>query len=277
MRIRHRFGFASGDRKVLRFLDTKERLYQQDSLVITVEVFEDDTDFAILRDFACKYDAVDVVDAIYEPAELESARWLAVRSEWWSQYPQPKDKMGYLYATYDTEKYCSGNGEYLCGKGLVQKNPFIIQKNPRWGPRNFMMLNWVPDELFVSIKATAILRDSELKGFSYWCVLDKEQRQLEKIKQIYVENVLPKSLNPGSVKKRLVCSKCGFEKIVPEVGPLRFQKSAFENINCDIIKTEDKFGEIGCDSLILVSHNFYDTVVKNKLEKGLVFEPIELV
>ena len=277
MKIRHRFGFASGDGKVLRFLNKKNLLYQRDELIITVEAFEDDNEFDALSNLAHKCDAVDVVTAVYEQSELDAAKWLVIRSEWWNQYPQPQEEMGYIYTTYDTSMYCSGCEEYNCGKGLLQKKPFNIKKAPNWGPRNFLMLNWVPDELFVSLKAATVLEKSKLTGFSLWDVFDKSQKPFDTIKQIHVENFLPKSLNVESIKERLVCPNCGFEKIVPNVGPLRFEKTTFENIDYDIVKTEDKFGEIGCDSAILVSHNFYDTVIKNNIGKGLVFEPVELV
>ena len=278
MRIRHRYGFSTEDRQIIRFLKRHDIPFQQDELTITIVIFEDDDKFTSINEFFEKKDVVDVVEAVYDKSELEAADWLTIKSGWWSQYPQPEEAMGYMFTTYDASMYCPGiNGEYSCGKGLVQKKPFVIKKRPNWGPRNFMMLNWVPDELFVSAKAATILRESKLRGFSLWDVLGKSQKPYDSVKQLKVENCIPKSVIQTSIKERFVCPNCGFEKFIPVVGPMKFNKSAFTNIDYDIVKTEDKFGDVGCDSMILVSHSFYDTIVKNKIGKGLVFEPVEIV
>lgn len=278
MRIKHRYGFSSGNRQVMRFLKRYGIAFQQDELIGTTVIFEDDDVFTAVRAFFEKKDVVDVVDAVYDKSELETADWLTIKSEWWSQYPEPKESMGYMFTTYDASAYCPGiDGKYRCGKGLVQKQPFVIKKCPNWGSRNFMMLNWVPDELFVSTKAAAILAESKLKGFSFLDVLDPSQRPYDSVKQLKVKNHLPKSLAQESVKERFVCPACGFEKFLTTVGPMKFYKSAFADIDCDIVKTEDAFGEIGCNSMILVSHSFYAAIVKNKIGKGLIFEPIEIV
>ena len=56
-----------------------------------------------------------------------------------------------------------------------------------------------------------------------------------------------------------------------------FHKEIFEGVQDDIVKTTDKFGELGCTSLILVTHKFYGIVTNAKLDRGLVFEPVELI
>lgn len=61
--------------------------------------------------------------------------------------------------------------------------------------------------------------------------------------------------------------KTGFIKINPNV---------LDNIKYDIIKTNEKFGQIDADSMILISKKFYNYLVKEKLNKGMNFIPINL-
>jgi hypothetical protein len=56
-----------------------------------------------------------------------------------------------------------------------------------------------------------------------------------------------------------------------------FHKEIFEGIQDDIVKTTDKFGEASCDSLILVTHKYYEVVTNARLDRGLFFEPVGLI
>ena len=278
MRIRHRYGLSSFNKHLLRFLNKNKIPYQSDELTITVEVFEDDEQFDIIELFMRENDAVDVISAIYGQTELDNSKWLSLKSEWWSQYPEPQNNAGYLFTTYDVTEFCKGTDDgYYCGKGLRQAHPFVIARKPNWGARNFMMLNWVSDELFVSQKTFKILQDSGLTGFSLWNVMNKQQIPYDNVKQLYVETQLPKGVDRQSIAQVCVCPNCGFEKYITKPGPVRFKKELFYDLKCDIVRTTDKFGERGCDSMILVSKEFYRVVINNKLDRGLIFEPIELI
>ena len=277
MRIRHRYGIGCSDKRVLRFLNQHNVSYQSNGLIITANVFEDDVQFRAIESFMLKANAVDVKDAIYDSEELESAEWLSIKSEWWSQYPEPRDNFAYMSTTYDSIEYCKGaDNIYYCGKGLRQVHPFMMAKRPNWGARNFMMLNWVPDELFVSQKACKILEGAGLLGFELWDVVDKKYIPYETVKQIHIETQLQEGLDAHAIDQELVCPVCGFKKYIAKTGLIKFQKGLFDGLKCDVVKTKEKFGEIGCDSLILVSQKFYNVVKENSIDRGLVFEPVEL-
>lgn len=278
MRIKHRFGFNTDNKSIIHFLNKHRLRYYNDGLITVFEMFEDDENFHLVCDFMTCHNVVDTQEAVFTQEEIESAQWMVVRSNWWSQYPQPQNNMEYMFTTYDATEYCDGNKpEYYCEKGLVQKSSFVIKKEPNWNSRNFMMLNWISDELFISRKAEDILNRSNLKGFAFYDVLDKSKEKLEGVKQLYVECYLPYALSPDSVERKYVCPKCDFIKYLPKIGAIRFRKDAFYGVQSDILKTSEKFGEISCYSLILINHNFYDIITKARLDRGLVFEPIELV
>ena len=276
MRIKHRFTFGTNEKDVIRFLDKQRIEYDIDETVTAFELFEDDEKFTLISGFMTAHHAVVISNAVYTHEEIERAQWLAVRSSWLSQYPQPKDS--YKFTTYDATDYCEGNlPKYICEKGLVQKECFVLAKEPNWGSRNFMMLNWVWDELFISMKAEEVLKNSGLKGFEIYDVLNKSKKKFDGIKQIFIKTYIDEGLSADSIQKKYICPKCNFTKYLQKTGSLRFYKIVFKDIHSDIVKTTDKFSELSCISLILVTHKFYDVIKKAKLERGLVFEPIELI
>lgn len=52
----------------------------------------------------------------------------------------PDYKAGYLMTTY------GGTGCGVCGVGQLQKAPFSMRAEPKWGRRHMMQLNWVADD-----------------------------------------------------------------------------------------------------------------------------------
>lgn len=278
MKIKHRYSFNSDEENVIRFLDNLKIGYDKGEIVTFFELFENHDKFTIISEFMNSHNAVDISDAVYTREEIENAQWLTIRSSWHNLYPQPQDDMKYRFTTYDSTDYCDGGkSNYNCGKGLVQKECFVLKKEPNWGSRKFMMLYWVNDELFISRKAEEVLRASNLKGFEIYDVLSKSKNKLEDIKQIFIKDYLPKGVSADSIEKKYICPKCNFTKYLTKTGLNCFHNEIFEGIQYDIIKTSDKFGEGSCDSKILITKKFYEVIKEAKLDRGLVFEPVVLL
>jgi len=296
MKVRHRFAFNTSKTKIISFLDKHGIKYEEMQGVTVFYVYEDEDDFVMIKEFMTSNEAVSISNAIYTKNEIETADWLTVRSSWSSLYPQPEEDMNYRFATYDATNYCEGNPNisipqgdkittyrkyatptYYCRKGLVQKESFVLKKEPNWGSRNFTMLHWVGDELFISPKTAEVLTKSDLSGFEYYDVKNKSKKTFNNVKQILIGNYVDKGLCADAIERTHKCPVCGFTKFHLKTGIYRFHKEVFEGIKNDIVKTTDKFGEIHCDSLILITHKFYRTIVDSKLDRGLIFEPIKLV
>jgi len=278
MRIKYRFAFNADEADVINFLRKKNIEYEKSGFTVVFELYEEHEKFNEVKSYMESHNAIIIPNAVYARNEINSAQWLTIRSSWGNLYPQPEDDMKYISTTYDSVDYCEGNEpSYYCRKGLIQKESFVLKKEPNWGSRNFMMLHWVADELFMSPKAEDVLKSSNLKGFEIYNVLSKSKKELEGIKQIFVKTYLPEGFSADSIERKLTCPKCNFTKYWPKTGALRFHKRIFEGVQGDIVKTTDKFGETGCDSLILIAHKFYDVIKNAKLDRGLVFEPIELI
>src|SRR5579871_2378856 len=88
---------------------------------------------------------VDLITTTFSKTELKRAALLLMRAAWHVGYPQPEEAFGYRGTTYDDSDFCPH-----CGTGLIQRAPFSMLGEPKWGTRQILQLNWVFDEFFVT-------------------------------------------------------------------------------------------------------------------------------
>ena len=280
MRIKHRFVFnnQSNNFDISKLLNQQGVKFEYSEPFTIFELFEDQTCFEEIIQLLAPYNVSrNLPEAIYTREEINTAQWLTVRSNWRSLYPYPRENMGYRFTTYDATDFCEREGAYFCGKGLVQRDSFVLEKAPNWGPRNFLMINWVEDELFISQRAEEVLQSSHLMGFEMYDVMDKRKSKMSGIKQMFVKEYLREGLCAEAIQETLICPKCNLTKYILKAGSTCFKKEVFRDVKNDVVKTKEKFGGIGCISLILITHDFYKVLTKAKLDKGLVFEPVALL
>ncbi|WP_054750468.1 hypothetical protein, partial [Ruminiclostridium josui] len=245
------------------------------SFIGVAYIFEDDEWIDELYSYYQKEKITPIIDAIYTKEEYEKAQWYSILSKFRFEYPQPEDDSAYKGITYNNSKFCSS-----CGCGLVQKDSFRIVKAPKWGKRHFLMLNWVEDELFISSFAKDLLVRNSISGLRFLDVINhKKNIPFDDIYQIYIEN----ELEPGllelkqSVKEVRNCSICGKAKYIYSGKGLTFRKEIFSNINSDIVRTHESFGDGHiCARKIIISKKLYQLIKNSNLGKDLDFEPIVL-
>ncbi len=272
MRVKYRISFANEHIDLIERLDKKGMKYDRYETFTVFELFGDDENFEQLTEVLEHYNIpLTLSEAVFSQKEFDEAQWLSIRSTWRYDYPQPEN-LGYIFSTYDTTNYCD-----KCRKGMIQKENFIIKKVPNWGARHFFMTNLIHDELFISEKAANILKNSNLSGFDFYDILNKSNKSMEHVKQLYVNNYLDNGISEKSIRSEFVCPECGYKKYILKPDFIYYKKHAFEEIHEDIIKSNEKFGEIGCDSIIFITQKFYQTIKNNKLDKGLAFKPVKLV
>ncbi len=276
MKVKKRILFSKEDNADLLSLLVIRGISFNDNYVAVLEIYDDHSVWPIIEEYVKEHDLLCLSETIFTKTELENAGWLRVRSKWRNGYPQPENTFEYENITYTRANYCPE-----CGFGLQQIQPFRIKKEPKWGNRHFMMLNWVEDELFVSGLAKELLEQSELSGFSFAAVCDKKgNAQIPDIYQLVITGLLDAGLDPNvpAIDATYICPSCGTKKYHPTgIGMLAFQKSIFDNAP-DIVKTSEAFGwgnSVSHD--ILVSNSMYRFIVKNHLDRGVVFEPITLL
>ena len=273
MRIKHRFTFRSDENNIINFLIKKKVDIDYDEIINVIEIFEDNKDFVEIKNFLKSYNSTPLSRCIYTTHELDTAEWLTVRSMWRSYFAEPRDNWGYMFTTYDGTNYCD-----ICGNGLVQKENFVLKLRPNWRKKNFLMIYGIEDELFVTSKIETVFTENNAKGINFLEVLNRSGKEIEGTRQIFVEEILKPSLKSESIRKEVVCEKCNFKKIFPKIDFNSYDKSAFENLNVDMIKSYEKYGEeCACSGTIFMSQRLRQVLIANGLAKGLLFEPIKLV
>jgi len=278
MKIRHRIVFdkETVSQTFLIFLQEKKAQFDKSKSNIGVAyICEEDDWKEELYKFLQMEQITSIVDAIYSKEEYDKAEWFSIRSKFRFEYPQPDDSFGYKSYTYDNEKYC-----IECGCGLRQRDNFRVNKSPKWMKRHFLMLNWVHDELFVSSIARDCLNGNRITGLKFLDVIShKKNTVFEDFYQIYVENELaPGLINLNqSVKEVRNCSICDNTKYIYSGKGLTFRKEIFENLNFDIFRTHESFGDGHiCARKIIISRKLYQAIKNGNLDKDLEFEPIVL-
>ena len=277
MEINHHFSFSLDSHDNIRHLLNKHNIpYKECYTSGIVDMSESHPAWAEVERMLNQLGRTTIKTTLFTKEELSSAQRLTVRSCWHNDYPQPVADNEYRIVTYNCEKYCP-----VCGSGLIQQHPFRLKKATNWGRRNFFMLNWVFDELFIDDTAKNLLQNSGLSGFSFMEVYNKKETAvIEGTYQMIIPTILPEGLVPilPAIDDIYPCEHCGTDKYHPcGRGMKIFKKEIFDNAP-DIVKTSEVFGW-GCGAvrLIIISQKMYQFLIKNHLDRSLCFEPVELV
>lgn len=278
MRIRHRIAYdkETTNKDFIDFLRTNNsRIEDTNSCIGVAYIFEDDEYIDKLYGYYQKENITPIIDVIYTKDEYDKAQWYSFRPKFRFEYPQPEDESEYKGVTYNDSKFCNN-----CGSGLAQKDSFRVTKTPKWGKRHFLMLNWIEDEIFINTIAKEIIVANNIAGLTFLEVINhKKNFAFDDIHQIYVNNELkPGLLNlKQSVKEFRNCNVCGSTKYIYSGKGLTFKKEIFENLNLDILKTNESFGDGHiCAKKIIISQKLYKLIKNSGLDKDVEFEPISL-
>ena len=226
------------------------------------DVDEEHKHWLELSEWIKKRKAVDMVYTIFTKNEIAKVDWLQIVPEWHYGYPQPhEDEFGHHEATYDLSDYCS-----KCGIGLVQKAPFQMKNEPKWGGNRILQMNWVFDEFFV----TPEVWKSIFKPYDIMCrpVINRKGIELETVVQLVVEQ--EHSIFTENLANEK-CPSCGRVKYLPVV------RGYFPNLkdepSISIVKTKEYFGSgARAYKKILISQKHAKTLEKAKV-RGVKVKP----
>lgn len=203
-----------------------------------------------------QWGAMVTVGSEFSDDDYSNADHFMTSPNWQTQYPQPEDNFGYLEETYDLKNYCPS-----CDIGAIQKNPFRIKKELKWGRRISFMLNWVFDEIFVrkdiyeSIFAPI--------GIDFVPVLlHKNGSVIEDVKQLKI-NVVTSGLRLDNIDFER-CEKCGRHRYKPITSGY-FPSFVDDLKGQHIVKSQEYYGSgKSASKWIIVSQTFREILIKNK-------------
>lgn len=276
MRVKHRFSFRmdKSTKKITDFIvknNIKHKVANGLPLM-SLDIYEDSDFWLDLQKMFKKKKVNSLISCVYSTEELLKASWLVIRAKSRAEFPQPEDS--YKNITYDDSNYCT-----KCGSGLVQKESFMLNKTPKWGRKNFVMLNWIESELFVSDSVANKFQQMNIQGLEIKDVLNyKTKDSLDNIKQLKISNILAEGmLNKDSTISINKCKKCNTLKyLISGKEQLVFNREIFTD-QPSIVKTKEVFGD-GLVNLqmILISQELYQVIKKNKWDKDLIIDPVIL-
>lgn len=270
MRFVHRVGFHAKNsrQKQLNKLDVKFTTEkglpgEEKEPFIWFDIDEDRPSWPMVKKLIAQWGVSDFLRTEYSESEIATATWLELLSDWHHGYPQPDElDDGYLEATYDLSDACE-----RCGTGRVQKAPFQMKGEPRWGKRSILQMNWVFDEHFV----TPEVWKSVFRAHGIGCrpVTNTKGAELKTVVQLIVDEEVGIEAEglPGAV-----CPNCGRMKYLPvSRGPLPPLKS---EPSFAMVKTKECFGDGGqAFKAVLVSKALRETFASQNV-RGASFAPI---
>lgn len=261
MQIIHRVLFNRNEAVESKLEDLGVKLNRGDILTF-FEAAETDPDWSAIRAIAEEANPLDHVGTRFSKDDLERSDLLQMNPGWMSGYPMPDMDFGYEQMTYDLADHCSH-----CGIGRLQKAPFRMRGEPKWGKYHVLMLNWVFDEYFV--RAEVWERVFRKYGVDCMPVLKhKTGQRLETVVQLKIDTFATAPLKVGDAAYE-ICPTCHRKKFLPYCRGF-FPPFAAKQ-KADMFKTEEYFGSgASAHHEIIVSSRLFREITSNKL-KGVQF------
>ena len=278
MEINYHFGFSKKHHpQLIKYILDHDILFDgsDDDDSVGVDIYASNLYWPMLEEIL-KSDRIPYVgEMIFNKKELLAAEWMIVRSKWSYGWSEPQKDFPFSHITFSDEEACG-----KCYYGLIQRAPFQIKKAPSWGRRNFFSLFDKRDTLFVSDKARSVFEKENICGIEFSEVRNKNgNSKLSNINQLVISTVLPEGFVASNMSycKVYRCPECGKKRyFVPGTEKKVFERGIFGDAP-DIVKSGDLFGETVGVPCILIRQKVYRVLVDNKLDRNLIFYPIDLV
>lgn len=145
MKIIHRVGFnASQSQKTqLENLGIEYKDLGDDLILFLIE--EKHPSWPTVASLIEEWRVPELATTKFTEKERQRASYLVMYPTWHHGYPQPERNFEYKSTTYDATHYC-----WECVMDRVQQAPFRMLREPKWGSKQILQLNWVFDEYFAT-------------------------------------------------------------------------------------------------------------------------------
>ncbi|WP_019502248.1 hypothetical protein [Pseudanabaena sp. PCC 6802] len=225
---------------------------------------DEDEIYQELKPILDKWGVLDMASTEFSGKDFSVSTSFMFYPAWQTGYPQPEDDFKYINTTYDTSNYCS-----KCGLGLIQKESFRFKKEPKWGKKKTLMLNWVFDEIFVKDdiyeKIFMPLNIDYKPVFLY-----KKETIIESVVQL----IIPEAIEPLNLKNCpfLLCEACGRKKYFPMTRGF-FPAFLSDYLPNTFVKSQEYYGSgASASKWMFLPKEIRDLLLINKV--NMVYVPV---
>lgn len=280
MRVKHHYclGNKIG---LLKFLNKFQIPYQtceiEDYKSYSFDLYEDQEVYVRFRacfPFVSRLDSIKTIE--YSKAEIENAEWLTVQNI--------SIKVQWEYDENAFKQLCPYKIPFIkevYHRHLEQADILSVTKPVKWGTRQFFSGPSAADDIIFCSKRAKLLLENRWVGLEFWPVKKyNTSKQLEDLYQLYFAECLPIEAFSGG--QLAICKGCGrkimritegVHQLVIDSKYLQDQKSVYKT--GEVLTRE----LIGCNtfSLNIVSQEFYQYCEKHGMNRGMIYEPINLI
>jgi hypothetical protein len=251
MKIRHRFAPTPDEEMQEDFARVGIQLELGDVTTVFI-IDDDDVRWPRVAKLAEKFRMWENTLTEFSNSELAAAKYLAIEPSWHHQYPQPDDDFGYRKITYDIASICK-----QCHAGKRQIAPFRMKKEPVWGRRSILQLNWVFDEYFV--KPDVYEQVFKPFGIGFRPVLKHSTgMQLQTVVQLEISATA--DLEMGD-QPSAVCPVCSIKRYSPKI--VGYFPKPIVDSDSAIFRSKQWFGSGGSSfNEIFVSNALYKRITE---------------
>jgi len=230
--------------------------------MVTFVVDEAAPSWPRVAELVSELDGLDLVSTKFTKKEIEQAAWVQLEPSWHHGYPQPDDgNSGYLTATYDLSDYCG-----TCGTGAVQKAPFQMKGEPKWGSRNVLQLNWVFGEYFVTPQVWSDV--FKPLGVENREVLDVKGRELKTVVQLVVTEEVNLDVEGLPGERCAVCGRAKYHPVTKGWAP-----KVLGSPGGALVRSAQDFGSGGSAFRVVLAERPFTVAAARHGVKGVSFKP----
>jgi hypothetical protein len=249
--------------------DLKQK-YASLGIDVNTQVFEmDESDarWPVVSQILQEHKTIHPVYTKFTQQECTEADLLVLWPTWHCGYPMPDNDFGYRNLTYDPHDRCT-----KCGRGAIQKTPFRMKGEPRWGKNHILQLNWIFDEYFVKPEVwEQVFRPFGIDIVPV--VRNKTGQGLETVVQLKIDCIVESDLRSSGLPYEK-CEKCHQVKYLPHTRGMFPPFTYMGKGPKPIFKTKEYFGSGGiANREVIVSQQLYAAIAAAKL-KGVSFMPV---
>lgn len=282
MRIKHHY-YLEGKNSLISFLDKNKIPYKVNALpesqkkMCSFDLYEDQKFYELFKHQFLLFSGYESIKSIeYSKQEIESAKWLTVRSI--------GTKVQWEYEEDAFRKECSYKRLFikeLYYRHSTQINILSASKAIKWGAKQYFSgPNAADDFLFCSEKAKELL-NGRWEGLEFWPVRKyNSTKYISDLYQLVFIDYLPIEAISGG--KAIQCEGCGKKimRFTEGIHKLEIKKEYLNN-PLKVYRTDDVLTEElkGCTtfSLNIVPREFYQYCEANQMNRGMIYEPIKLI